>query len=91
MLLLERRIPQIFSKIVWKTKRGSLVLSKKAYELKGMENFVKSKGLFVKLNMFLSSRSDNYYIDINKAKGYLQSINSMIDQSCNSNDLLSGL
>lgn len=56
-----------------------------------MENFVKSKGLFVKLNMFLSSRSDNYYIDINKAKGYLQSINSMIDQSCNSNDLLSGL
>lgn len=91
MLLLERRIPKIFSKIEWKAKKGSLVLSKKAYEIKGMENFVKSKGLFVKLNMFLSSRSDNYYIDINKAKGYLQSINSMIDQSCNSNDLLSGL
>lgn len=91
MLLLERRIPKIFSKIEWKAKKGSLVLSKKAYEIKGMENFAKSKGLFVKLNMLLSSRSDNFYIDVNTAKGYLQSINLMIEQSCNSNDLLSGL
>lgn len=72
------------------SKKGSLVLSKKAYEIKGMENFAKSKGLFVKLNMLLSSRSDNFY-DVNTAKGYLQSINLMIEQSCNSNDLLSGL
>lgn len=91
MLLLERRIPKIFSKIEWKAKKGSIVLSKKAYEIKGMENFAKSKGLFVKLNMLLSSRSDNFYIDVNTAKGYLQSINLMIEQSCNSNDLLSGL
>ena len=81
MLLLERRIPKIFSKIEWKAKKGSLVLSKKAYEIKGME----------KVKAFLSSRSDNFYIDVNTAKGYLQSINLMIEQSCNSNDLLSGL
>ena len=57
-----------------------------------MENFVKSKGLFIKLNMLLSSsRDNNYYIDVDKANCYLRSINSMIDQSCNSIDLLSGL
>ena len=89
--ILERRIPQLFGEVVRRPRKLDIVISQNVFELKGMNDFKNNRELFVKLNMLMTGNDDKYYIIIDKAKKHLQMINSMISQSCEKDDLLSGL
>lgn len=89
--ILERRIPQLFGEVVRMPRKLDIVISQNVFELKGMNDFINNKELFVKLNMLMTGNDDKFYIIIDNAKKYLQMINSMISQSCEKDDLLSGL
>ena len=90
--LLENRIPSLFCKIDNKSVNSKHhILFKDCFELEGMKDYLDNPAYYMELNQLLSSHHFTFYLDIDKVKSYIESINTMLQDSYDSEELLGGL
>lgn len=87
--LLENRIPSLFCKIDNKSVNSKHhILFKDCFELEGMKDYLDNPAYYMELNQLLSSHHFTFYLDIDKVKSYIESINTMLQDSYDSEELL---
>lgn len=90
--LLKNRIPSLFCKIDNKTVNSKHhILFKDCFELEGMKDYLDNPVYYMELNQLLSAHHFAFYLDIDKVKSYIESINTMLQDSYDSEELLGGL
>lgn len=90
--LLKNRIPSLFCKIDNKSVNSKHhILFKDCFELEGMKDYLDNPVYYMELNQLLSAHHFAFYLDIDKVKSYIESINTMLQDSYDSEELLGGL
>ena len=90
--LLKNRIPSLFCKIDSKCVNSKhRIVFKDCFELEGMKDYLDNPAYYMELNQLLSAHHFTFYLDIDKVKSYIESINTMLQDSYDSEELLGGL